>query len=77
MTKREKFLMFVYLGAVARDLSRESGDSEMVAGYAARIPERRIPPNPFNAAKVYLAVLDHQSEPHRWMIGLDRPKPSA
>jgi hypothetical protein len=68
MTNREKFMMFVYLGAVARDLSRETADSESVAGYAARIPERQIPPNPCNAARVYLAVLDNQAQPHAWMI---------
>ena len=59
--------MFVYLGALAQDLSRNVAESEMVAGYAARIPEGRIPPNVVNAAKVYLAVLDAQAKPHRWM----------
>lgn len=69
MSKRERFLLFVYLGALARDVSRTTTESEMIAGDAARIPERRIPPNALNAAKVYLAVLDGQTRPHRWMFG--------
>ncbi len=69
VNKRERFLLFVYLGALARDASRATAESEMIAGYAARIPERRIPPNAVNAAKVYLAVMDDQTPPHRWMLG--------
>ena len=68
MSKREKFLMFVYLAAMARDLARDKAESEMIAGCAARIPEQRIPPNAFNAAKVYLAVMDDHARPHRWMF---------
>jgi hypothetical protein len=68
MDRRERFLLFVYLGALSRDLSRALAESEMIAGYAARIPEKRIPPNAINAAKVFLAVLDGQSRPHRWMV---------
>ena len=67
MNKRERFLVFVFLGAMARDLSRGKTESELIASYAAGIPERQIPPNAFNAAKVYLAVLDARTAPHRWM----------
>jgi hypothetical protein len=68
VNKREKFLLFVYLGALARDASRETTESERITDVASRIPERRIPPNALNAAKVYLAVLDAQTRPHRWMF---------
>ena len=56
------------LAAVARDVARAKTESEMIAGCAALIPERRIPPNPFNAAKVYLAVMDEHARPYRWMF---------
>ena len=74
MNKRERFLIFVFLGAMARDLSRGKAESEIIASYAATIPERQIPPNAFNAAKVFLAVLDARTAPHRWMAHHQLPK---
>jgi hypothetical protein len=69
MSKKEKFVLFVYLGAIARDLSQSSADSLHIAHVATRIPEKRIPLNPLNAAQVYLAYLDGRSEPFTWMLG--------
>jgi len=69
MNKKERFMTFVFLGAIARDLSRGTGDSQLIALRADRIPEASIPLNPLNAAKVFLAVVDQRSRPHRWMLG--------
>lgn len=67
MTKKERFMTFVFLGAIARDLSRGTRDSQLIALHADQIPEADIPLNPWNAAKVYLAYVDGRTPAHRWM----------
>ena len=67
MCSREKFLMFVYLGAMARDLCRGTRSSEAIVQSASKIPEQRIPPNTFNAAQVFIAFMDGKTRRHRWM----------
>ena len=68
MSHKEKFMTFVFLGAIARDVSQQTRDSQLIAMRADRIPERQIPLNPWNAAKVFLAYADHRTAPHRWML---------
>ena len=68
MTKKEKFITFVYLAAIARDISRASADSQQIASYATRIPEEQIPLNAMNAAHVYIAFLDGRSRAFNWMV---------
>ncbi len=80
MTKKEKFITFVYLAAIARDLSKACAESAQIASYATRIPERQIPLNPMNAAHVYVAYLEGRSKPFNWMRPIDPPileKPEA
>jgi hypothetical protein len=67
MTKKEKFINFVYLAAIARDLSKACAESSQIAAYAIRIPEKQIPVNPMNAAHVYVSYLDGRSKPFNWM----------
>ena len=71
MTKKEKFITFVYLAAIARDLSKACCESAQIASYATRIPERQIPLNPMNAAHVYVAYLEGRSKPFNWMRAAD------
>jgi len=71
MTKKEKFITFVYLAAIARDLSKACCESAQIASYATRIPERQIPLNPMNAAHVYIAYLEGRSKPFNWMRAAD------
>jgi hypothetical protein len=68
MNKKERFMMFVFLGAIARDLSHGTHDSQLIALKADQIPEPKIPLNPLNAAKVYLAFVDGRALPHKWML---------
>jgi hypothetical protein len=68
MTKKEKFMMFVYLGAIARDLTRCTHESSSIVAVASEISGQRIPANPMNAAMVYLAYLNGaQRRPYKWM----------
>ena len=61
-------MLFVYLGAIARDISNNTSESLRIAVEAERIPERQIPMNPQNAAKVFLAYYEGVSDrPFRWM----------
>jgi hypothetical protein len=76
LSKKDKFVMFVYLGAIARDLSNNTTESQVITNYAYRIPEERIPLNPANAAKVFLAYWSGTcKQPHRWMCDIE-PKPT-
>ena len=61
-------MVFIFLGAIARDLSAGTRDSQVIARHAEQIPEHRIPLNPLNAAKVFLACMDGRTTPHRWMV---------
>lgn len=69
MTKKERFITFVFLAAIARDISDGTHDSQRIALNADQIPERNIPLNPWNAAKVFLAYVDGRTPPHKWMLG--------
>jgi len=68
MNRKERFIMFVFLGAIARDISQGTRDSQLIVLQADRIPAGRIPLNPWNAAKVFLAFVDGRTRPHRWML---------
>jgi hypothetical protein len=69
MTKKEQFMAFVLVGAIARDISAETTDSQLIVHVASQIPEDEIPVNIMNAAKVYLAFCyDSSKRPHRWML---------
>jgi len=67
MSTREKFLMFVCLGAMSRDMCKGTRSSEAIVHSASKIPEKRIPPNVFNAAQVFVAFMDGRAGRHRWM----------
>lgn len=68
MTKKERFMNFVFLAAIARDLTQGTHDSQMIAWQADQIPEQGIPINPLNAAKVFLAYADGRTTAHKWMM---------
>ena len=70
MNNKEKFMTFVFLAAIARDVSQGTKDSQRIALQADRIPEKQIPVNSWNAAKVYLACMDGRTQPFRWMVCL-------
>ena len=66
--RRETFLLFVYLGALAADVANDSGESQAIVHLASRIPSAKIPLNPFNAAQVYLSYCAGRSRIHNWMF---------
>jgi len=69
MTKKEQFLAFVLVGALAQDVSTESSDCPLVMHIATQIPEERLPDNIMNAAKVFLAFCNGVCRrPHAWML---------
>jgi hypothetical protein len=68
MSKKEQFLAFVLVGALAQDYAMHSNDLPLMMRLAAAIPEDSIPENPMNAAKVFLAYCNGVvKRPHRWM----------
>lgn len=69
MTKKEQFLAFVLVGALAQDYGRKSSDASLIMHIAGRIPDERIPENTMNAAKVFLAFCNGVcKKPHNWML---------
>lgn len=69
MSKKEQFLAFVLVGALAQQCERKSGDASLIMHIAGQIPEDRIPENPMNAAKVFLAFCNGVcKKPHNWMV---------
>jgi hypothetical protein len=69
MSKKEQFLAFVWVGAMAQDISTQSNDCRLILHIAAQIPEDRIPDNVMNAAKVFLAFCNGICQrPHDWML---------
>ncbi len=69
MSKREQFLAFVWVGALAQDFSRKTNDSALIMHIASRIPEDNIPDNVMNAAKVFLAYCNGLCKrPYHWML---------
>jgi hypothetical protein len=68
MTKKEQFLAFVLVGALAQDTVMNSNDLPLMMRLAAAIPEECIPDNSMNAAKVFLAYCNGVCKrPHKWM----------
>ena len=69
MSKKEQFLAFVLVGALAQDFGRKSGDASLIMHIASQIPEEKIPENAMNAAKVFLAFCNGIcKKPHNWML---------
>jgi hypothetical protein len=69
MSKKEQFLAFVLVGALAQEFGRKSGDASLIMHIASQIPEERIPENAMNAAKVFLAFCNGVcKKPHNWML---------
>jgi hypothetical protein len=69
MTKKEQFLAFVFLGALAEDLRSDTAHAQLIAQMASDIPEEKIPHCPANAAKVFLAYCSGRTErPFKWML---------
>jgi hypothetical protein len=69
MTKKEQFLAFVLVGAMAQDVTLGSNDCPVILHFAEQIPEENIPRNVANAAKVFLAFCNGVClRPHGWML---------
>jgi hypothetical protein len=69
MSKKEQFLAFVLVGALARECGQQSGDASLIMHIASQIPEEKIPENAMNAAKVFLAFCNGAcKKPHNWML---------
>jgi hypothetical protein len=69
MSKKEQFLAFVWVGALAQDFSLKTNDTPLIMDIANRIPEDDIPDNVMNAAKVFLAYCNGLCKrPYHWML---------
>jgi hypothetical protein len=69
MSKKEQFLAFVLVGAMAQDISARSNDCRLILHIAGQIPEGRIPDNAMNAARVFLAFCNGICQrPPDWML---------
>jgi hypothetical protein len=69
MSKKDQFLAFVLVGALAEDFSRKTNDTALIMHIASRIPEDHIPDNVMNSAKVFLAYCNGLCKlPHLWML---------
>jgi len=69
MSKKEQFLAFVLVGALAQDAKSHGNDTSLMMHMANLIPEDQIPDNVMNAAKVFLAFCAGLSKrPHPWMM---------
>ncbi len=69
MSKKEQFMAFVMVGALAQDIRDDSNDSPKIMHIAGQIPEEKIPENVMNAAKVFLAFCNGVCQrPHNWML---------
>ncbi|MDX1951491.1 MAG: hypothetical protein SFY81_04865 [Verrucomicrobiota bacterium] len=72
MRKKEKFLMYVYFGAMAKDIENDTADTPMILNFANRITEEKIPPQEGNAAKVFLSFVGGKnSSEFKWMHCFD------
>lgn len=72
MTKKEQFLAFVLVGALAQDYATKSNDLPLMMRVAALIPESGIPDNPMEAAKAFLAFCNGVvKQPQKWMLKAD------
>jgi hypothetical protein len=69
MSKKEQFLAFVRVGALAQDIRDGCNDCPQIMHVAGQIPENKIPDNVMNAAKVFLAFCSGLTEkPYKWMV---------
>ncbi|MGH9593509.1 MAG: hypothetical protein ACRD5L_10490 [Bryobacteraceae bacterium] len=69
MSKKEQFMAFVLVGALAQDVATQRNDSPLIMHIAGQIPDERIPDNVMNAAKVFLAFCNGVCKrPHAWML---------
>ena len=53
MTKKEQFLAFVLVGALAQDYATNSNDLPLMMRVAASIPESGIPDNPMERPRLF------------------------
>ena len=67
MTKKEKFVLFVYLNAMARDNEARTTDASRIASHAARLNEQAIPANTINASQVFVSYCHGRSRGFKWM----------
>jgi hypothetical protein len=70
MTKKERFLLFVYLAAMAEDAMRRTSDAARIVAYASNITEEKIPTNIYNAALAYVHYFygGLHAMPFKWML---------
>jgi hypothetical protein len=69
MTKKEQFLAFVLVGALAQDYATHTNDLPLMLRIAASIPESAIPEDPMKAAKAFLAFCNGVvKQPQKWML---------
>ncbi len=69
MSKKEQFLAFVWVGAMAQDISTPSNDCRLMLHIAGQIPEGSIPDNVMHAAQVFLAFCNGIGRrPPDWML---------
>lgn len=55
MNHQEKFVMFVYMEAMSRDLERGDNRARRIAELASKVPLELIPSNALNAARTLVA----------------------
>lgn len=66
---KDRFLAFVFAGALAQDLANDTTDAQSIARIAADIPPEKIPCCPRNAAAVFLNYMrDPRARPFKWML---------
>lgn len=72
MNKKEKFIIFVYLAAMARDNETKTAEAARIATLACRIRDEVLPENTYNSAQVYVNYCHGRSRAFRWMknVGL-------
>jgi hypothetical protein len=79
MNKKEKFIIFVYLAAMARDSESKTAEAARIASLASRIRDEVLPENTYNSAQVYVNYCHGRSRAFKWMknVGFKRVRPRA
>ena len=67
MNKKEKFIIFVYLAAMARDSESKTAEAARIASLASRIRDEVLPENTYNSAQVYVNYCHGRSRAFKWM----------
>ena len=67
MNRKELFVLWTSLGAISRDLSRGTRDSETICECARKILPEAVPPHALNASRVYLRYVDGRGRFFKWM----------